>query len=175
MFTRNPRVTVLLLLLIYFPAQEAWAQAQKRFAYIKQFYKQVKNEWQPITPKEALAKKGKMPVVADVDYVQMLSGKAAIAAAIKRGDADTSFDDKGKILDVSVPNDYYIVNNNTKIRQLYIAPYIIIEMLKENTSSPKGIVSPSATQRLDNVYRGALIELTINRDTIVKIKEVYLP
>lgn len=162
-------------MLIYIPIQQVGAQTQKQFAYIKQFYKQVNNEWQAIAPKEALAQKSKMPIAADVDYVQMLTGKAAVAAAIKRGDADTSFDDKGKILDVSVPNDFYIVNDNTKIRQLTVTPDIVVEMLKENIPAKKGKTPPSPAQRLDKVYRDALFELTIKGNIIVKIKEVYLP
>lgn len=162
MFIKNTKPTFLLLLLICVSRQQLWGQGetkyQKQFAYVKQFYKQVNSEWQAIAPKEALAQKGKMPIAVDVDYVQMLTGKAAIAAAIKRGDTDTSFDDKGKILDVYVPNDYYMVNDNTKIRRLVFSKQAAIIFLR---SSPN--------------IKESLFELNIKNDTIIRCKEVYLP
>ncbi|RSK44234.1 hypothetical protein [Hymenobacter perfusus] len=67
-------------------------------AYVRRFYEQ----------------KGRYYAV--VDYVQFLKGADAVAAAQRRGDAMAEVQNGDTIY--SVPNDYYIVNENKKERTL---------------------------------------------------------
>ncbi|MET4108163.1 hypothetical protein [Hymenobacter sp. UYP22] len=53
---------------------------------------------------------------AVVDFVQFLKGPDAVAAAQRRGDAIAEVQNGDTVY--SVPNDYYIVNENTKERTL---------------------------------------------------------
>lgn len=53
---------------------------------------------------------------AVVDYVQFLKGADAVAAAQRRGDALTEVQNGDTVY--SVPNDYYVVNENRKERTL---------------------------------------------------------
>ncbi len=51
----------------------------------------------------------------DADFVQMLTGKAAIKAAKKTGEAEYDLNKKGDTT-WYVPNDYFVLNENTKVR-----------------------------------------------------------
>ena len=55
----------------------------------------------------------------NADYIQFLTGQIAIDAAIKYHQADTFKTQDGKT-HIDVPNDYFIVNENKKIRRLEI-------------------------------------------------------
>lgn len=57
---------------------------------------------------------------ADVDYVQFLSGEAAVAAARRKGDAAVDVVNGDTVY--SVFNDYYIVNDNPQVRTLRLDP-----------------------------------------------------
>ncbi|QNH63505.1 hypothetical protein [Hymenobacter sediminicola] len=52
----------------------------------------------------------------DVDYIQFLSGEAAVAAARRKGDAAVDVVNGDTVY--SVFNDYYIVNDNPQVRAL---------------------------------------------------------
>ncbi|GAB3238213.1 hypothetical protein GCM10027346_30560 [Hymenobacter seoulensis] len=67
-------------------------------AYVRRFYEQ----------------KGRY--YAEVDYVQFLKGADAVAAAQRRGDAMEEVQNGDTVY--SVPNDYYIVNDDKKVRTL---------------------------------------------------------
>lgn len=58
----------------------------------------------------------------DVDYIQFLSGEAAVAAARRKGDAAVDVV-KGDTV-YSVFNDYYIVNDNSQVRTLPLAEQV---------------------------------------------------
>src|SRR5689334_22890747 len=66
-------------------------------------------------------------VFVDADYIQYLKGQKAIDAAKRNGDADTTIKN-GKIK-ISLPNDYYIVNENKKIRRLRLSQKITFELI----------------------------------------------
>lgn len=171
--------TTLFTVVISCFAQPIHAQSENKpvttFAYIKSFYIKNKEQWQTVKPLQMNLKQAGNSYSLDADYVQMLTGKAAIIAAQKNGDADSVFNDQGKFIELEVPNDYYIVNNNPKLRRLIISPTVVLKMEKETipSSSPKIPVYP--IQRLNKVYKDGLFELTIIGDTVVEIKEVYLP
>ncbi len=147
-----------------------------QFAYIKNFYKKKDTlPWQIIKPLQMNLKQPNTFYTLDADYVQMLTGEEAVVAAQKRGEADSTFDDDGNLIEVAVPNDYYIVNENPLIRRLPVSLSVRLDMLVEQIppSAPKIPVTP--LQRLHKMYRHALFELTLVGETVVKIKEVYLP
>lgn len=108
--------------------------------------------------------------VIAADYVQMLTGKAALKAAKKAGDAEYDLTAKGDTT-WYVPNDYYVVNDNSKIRNLAVAPTAVIMLVKEGTSR----LSKSTVGALKKSYRDKLYRLTIVNDKVVKIEEIYVP
>jgi hypothetical protein len=69
-----------------------------------------------------------------IDYVQFLTGQAAIDAAKTDGVAQK--DSQGHWY---VDNDYYIVNDNTKIRTFEVAPTASIKVLKTGSSELKSV------------------------------------
>ena len=77
---------------------EAVSETGRNHGYIRRFYQ----------------KNGQQYV--DVDYIQFLSGEAAVAAARRKGDAQAEVV-KGDTV-YSVFNDYYIVNDDPKVRTL---------------------------------------------------------
>ena len=146
-------------------AQTAKPLAQKnevQYGYIVQAWKKNGNNWQKISFHTVKQHRSKADTIAiDVDYVQMLTGSKARAAAIKNGDADTSFDANGKIIDINVPNDYYILNSNKRLVKIVIAPHVSLSLLHQ-----EGDEVPMS-DRLFKVY--------FKNKKIKKIEEVYLP
>jgi hypothetical protein len=53
----------------------------------------------------------------EADYIQFLMGKEAIDAATKRGEAETVLDD------------YYVVNENTRLRVLPLSKEVVIQLV----------------------------------------------
>lgn len=106
----------------------------------------------------------------DADFVQMLTGKAAIAAAKKSGEAEYDLNEKG---DTSwyIPNDYYIRNTNTKNRKLTLTPKAGIFLIEKGSSK----VSKSTLQVLKKNYKGKLFKLTFTGWTVTKIEELFIP
>ena len=66
----------------------------------------------------------------DADYIQYFTGKKAIEEAKKRNEAD-KFIINGQTV-YSVPNDFYIVNENDKIRKLEVSNDVKLDYLKKN-------------------------------------------
>jgi len=112
-------------------------------------------------------------VIIDADYIQFLTGDAAIVAAKKNHEADTSYDDKGKITSISVDNDYYILNESKKIRQLLLAKDAVLKFM-DNQYRTKPIKDNSVAS-FKQVYGEAPYILTLKNNVIVKLEEVYLP
>ena len=71
--------------------------------------------------RKAYTKDGKNYI--DIDYVQFLTGQAAIDAAKTAGDAEQ--DDHGNWY---VPNDYYIVNDNNQLRTFEVGTSASIKL-----------------------------------------------
>ena len=106
----------------------------------------------------------------DADFVQMLTGKTAIKAAKKSGEAEYDINAKG---DTSwyVPNDYYILNSNKKIRKLLLAPSVNIYLVKDGGSK----VTKSILPVLRKNYAGKIFKLLIEESKVVRIEEIYIP
>ena len=110
-------------------------------------------------------------VFIDVDYIQYLTGQQAINAAKKNKDADTT-GENGKI-HVSIPNDYYIVNESKKIRRLKLSEKVAFELII-NPDRTHPIIDNSSIS-FEKIYRDSPFILTISNNEVVKIKELFLP
>jgi len=117
----------------------------------------------------AITTRGK-DFIIDADFVQMLTGKAAIKAAKKAGEAEYDINKKKDTV-WYVPNDYFIANESTKTRKLTITPATQISVVKEGTSK----LSKSTAAQLKRSYEGKLYRLSIVNNKVVKITEIYTP
>lgn len=104
------------------------------------------------------------------DYVQMLTGTAAVAAARKRGEAEYDINAKADT-NWYVPNDYYIVNENPKIRKLSISTDVKIYLVKAGTAT----LGKSNIAELRQFYQGKLFRLASVGGKVVAITEIYTP
>ncbi len=109
----------------------------------------------------------------DVDYIQFLTGDAAIEAAKKVHEADTFVTKDGKI-EFAVLNDYFIVNESKKIRQLLVSKDCVFDLIM----NPDRLhpISGNSLKSLLLIYKDSPFILTLNdKGVIVKIKEVFVP
>ncbi len=112
---------------------------------------------------------GKNVTIA-ADFVQMLTGKAAVKAAKKTGEAEYDLNKKGDTT-WYVPNDYFVLNDNTKVRQLTLSSTAQIYLVKEGTSS----LAKSNAAKLRKSFEGKLYSLTIINNIVTVITEIYIP
>lgn len=108
--------------------------------------------------------------IAEADFVQMLTGKAAVKAARKAGEAEYNIN-KEKDTIWYVPNDFFVLNSNPEIRQLQIFPGIKIYLLRNGSS----ILIKSSMLKLKNNFTGKLFRLTLKQNQIIKLEEIYTP
>ena len=108
--------------------------------------------------------------IIDADFVQMLTGRAAVTAAKKKGEAEYDINKKKDTV-WYVPNDYFILNENNKVRKLTITPATQIFLIKEGTAK----LNKSTALQLKRAYEGKLYQLSIVNDRVIKIKEIYTP
>jgi hypothetical protein len=112
-------------------------------------------------------------VFLDVDYIQYLTGDAAIEAAKKANQADTFQDADGKI-HIEVPNDFFIVNENNKIRQIPIAKDCVFDFILNPDRT--NAIKDNSLKSLRKIHTDGPFILTINNQGFIKkIKEVFLP
>jgi hypothetical protein len=110
------------------------------------------------------------------DLAYFLTGEAANEAATEHGD------------EVPVPNDYYIVNDNDRLRTLTLADDIELSLLDWNRCCEEFFEGDLETfaRAIDDgmvesddgfVYQGSLSQywLTVEDGEIVRIEEQYLP
>lgn len=107
----------------------------------------------------------------EADYVQYLTGEKAIEAAKKNGDADVFMINGRKEYDI--PGDFYIVNENTKIRKLEVSNKVKIELVGLNESINENQIK--TFDNLKNDFKNRLFLLTIENDKIIEIKEIFTP
>ena len=109
----------------------------------------------------------------NADYIQFLTGQEAINAAISHHQADTFKTDDGKI-QIGVPNDYYIVNDNKKIRRLQIDKNCVFHL--ELNPDRFHEIKDNSLESLTKIYKDSPFILTLNdKNIVVEIKEVFLP
>ncbi|MBN1192499.1 MAG: hypothetical protein JXA36_02225 [Coriobacteriia bacterium] len=105
------------------------------------------------------------------DYVLFLTGGEAADAAFAHGDESPP------------PNDYYIVNDNTMIRDLPIAADATVRVVTNNdgTSNPTGysmtlaswvsaLSGPNA-----NAFKSGIYWISLTNGYVVSIEQLYLP
>ena len=110
------------------------------------------------------------------DLAYFLTGEEANEAAAERG------------LEVPVPNDYFIVNDNPKLRTLALSPDLELALLDWNhccdeffagdlTTFETAISTGEQVTVGGDVYLGALSQywLTVENGIVVRIEEQYLP
>lgn len=108
----------------------------------------------------------------EADYVQFLMGKEAVAAARKRGDAEPIVTNGDTTY--SLPTDYYILNENKKLRTLKLAGNF--EFVAVAVSADKKASSTAPITLLKERAKTGLFILTLDKqETVVTIKEQYLP
>ncbi len=112
------------------------------------------------------------PDTIDIDYVEMYFGAEAIAKAKEDSSDIIETDEDGKEY---IPNDYYIRNNNPRIRTFELAAACVIHMIPE-------MGGPDATQACDfDDLRDAvadqkrLMEIEVVDGRVNKMTEVYVP
>jgi hypothetical protein len=109
----------------------------------------------------------------NADYIQFLTGQEAIKAAITHHQADTFKTGDGKI-QIDVPNDYYIVNDNKKIRRLQIDKNCVFDL--EINPDRLHKINDNSLESLTRIYKDSPFILTLNdNNLVVGIKEVFLP
>ena len=109
-------------------------------------------------------------VFITTDFVQMLTGKSAIAAAKKTGEAEYDINKKKDTV-WYVPNDYFVVNINKTLRQLQLTSDAVIYLVKEGGST----LVKSTIARLKNNFEGKLFKIHLLKNSIIKIEEIYTP
>jgi hypothetical protein len=109
----------------------------------------------------------------DADYIQYLTGDAAIEAAKKAHQADTFKTEDGKT-HIDVPNDYFIVNESKKIRQLPLSKDCVFELIiNPDRTHP---INDNSLKSLQAIYSDSPFILTLNnKGVVVKVQEVFLP
>lgn len=106
-----------------------------------------------------------------IDYVQFLTGGEAADAAAARGDESPP------------PNDYYIVNDNPKIREFPIKPGISVKVVTnpDGGSDPEGhSVTLGEWAAFMNgteaeIFRSNLYWVTVTNGTVIAIEAQYVP
>ena len=117
--------------------------------------------------------KVKDSIFIKADYVQYFTGKNVVEEAKKRHRADTSFDKSGKIEDIFVPDDYFIVNDDKQLRRLYLPGDAPIKMESEFvTDKTKDI---NNYKYLAGHFNNSLFMLTVKNNRIEAVKEIFLP
>lgn len=112
-------------------------------------------------------------VFIDVDYIQFLTGDAAINAAKKANEAD-SFETADGRIEFAVPNDYFIINESKKIRQLPLAKDCTYELL--NNPDRLHPIEDNSLKSIMKIYGDSPFILTLNdKGVVINIKEVFLP
>lgn len=108
-----------------------------------------------------------------IDKVEFLTGDAAVEAAMKDGNAYYDY----YTGEYSVPNDYYIVNNNPLIRTYEISESASIK-LYSSLSYDYVLTSISYSEfmaRVNSIDYGVLCNINIENDVVVKIEQQYVP
>jgi hypothetical protein len=110
------------------------------------------------------------------DLAYLLTGEEANQAAAEHGD------------EVPVPNDYYIVNDNPKLRTLVLAPDLELALLDWNhccdtfiegdlTTFASAVEADEIVTVGEQIYYGSLSPywVTVEEGVVTRVEEQYLP
>ncbi len=112
-------------------------------------------------------------IVLKADYVDYFTGPNVLEEAKKRHLADTSFDKRGKIQDIFVPDDYFIVNDDKTLRTLYLPAGSPITMDSELAGHPNHPIN--TYDYFSKHYQNSLFLLKVRKNNVESIKEIFLP
>ena len=112
-------------------------------------------------------------VLLRADYVDFFNGPNVLEEAKKRHLADTVFDKNGKVQDIFVPDDYFIVNDDKSIRPLYLPSTAPIMMDSEIAGKKSNSINTFTyfSKHFDN----SLFLLKVKKNVVESVKEVFLP
>ena len=108
--------------------------------------------------------------IIKADFVQMLTGQNAVKAAKIAGEAEYDINKNGDTA-WYVPNDYFVVNSNSAIRQLRISPTAQIYLVKKGGSA----LFKSSLSKLKNNFTGKLFRLFLRKNEVIKVEEIFTP
>jgi len=110
-------------------------------------------------------------VILSVDFIQYYSNDEAIKKAKERGDVDTLYKN-GKMI-ISIPGNYYIINESKKIRKFYLAKNVKLNLqLNQDRNHP---ISNNSLNSLFKIYKDSPFIIHISGNEINAIYEVFLP
>ena len=111
--------------------------------------------------------------VIDVDYIQYLTGQTAIEAAAKVHEADSFKTADGKF-SATIPNDYFILNENTRIRSLALAKNCVFDLIINPDRTPP--VTDNSLSSFMKAYKDNPFRLSLSNDNkVLSIKEIFVP
>jgi hypothetical protein len=136
---------------------EAVGETARSHGYIRRFYQQGGQYY------------------VDVDYVQFLSGEAAVVAARRKGDAAVDVVNGDTVY--SVFNDYYIVNDSPSLRTLRLAPQASFTLWRSGENGLERY--PATPAKLQaNVPRTLTLSpfiIETKQGVVLKADEQYVP
>ena len=112
-------------------------------------------------------------IILKVDYVNFFNGPNVVEEAKKRHRADTAYDKSGKIQDIFVPDDYFIVNDDKALRSLYLQNSVPITMDVEIAGTKTKNIN--TYEYFSKHYENSLFLITVKKNRVESIKEVFLP
>jgi hypothetical protein len=111
----------------------------------------------------------------DADFIQFLYEKKAVEAARKHKDAEMEV--KNGDTTYYVLNDYYVLNENTRIRKLALSPDVTCYTL--SYSAPRVVLEKTSLEKLTENYNknndNYYILILDKNNVVTSIKEQYVP
>lgn len=129
--------------------------AGEQYAFLKKMYVQ-NNQW-----------------FCDVEFIDFLTGDAALTAAKKDGVAEKEVDEDGKVT-YFVPNDYYIVRKKDASHTLSISPEASIKIMDE-TGNTENLSVIKVEKLAKTFHRETPYILNIANKEIKGIREQFIP
>ena len=126
-----------------------------KFCYIKKFYQEGNTQY------------------IDADYIQFLFGEKAVAAARKHDDAEMEV--KNGDTSYYVLNDYYVLNENTRLRKLALSPDVSCYTI--SWGGPSVLLEKTSLTKLQSNYNAGNYYILIldKQHVVTSIKEQYVP
>ncbi|WP_045688266.1 hypothetical protein [Hymenobacter sp. AT01-02] len=135
---------------------EKVGKTARSHAYIKRFYQEQGDYF------------------VTVDYIQYLTGNAAIATARRRGDAAADVQNGDTVY--SVFNDYYIINDDTKQRILQLSPEAAFMLWDKSAALRRYTATPAEVMALDTaLLRYAPFIVETKRGIVTNLTEQFIP
>ena len=97
----------------------------------------------------------------EADYIQFLMGDEAIAAATKKGEQDM------------VQDDYYVVNDNTKLRSLALSKNVVITLAGTDDGKPSSAGMDDGT--LQKKLLSGIFVIRFENGLVTNMREQFIP